>query len=157
MSNSHDQDLRRGIDYIGVNCVFWCHDGRGQVLMLKRSQKCRDEQGCWECGGGAMEFGETFEQAVRREVLEEYGTEPLEIEYIYSANVLREHNGQKTHWVKNLHWVLVDRQKVVNNEPDKAEEIAWFDLDNLPQPLHSQISLEVPLVKKFLADKYGRN
>jgi ADP-ribose pyrophosphatase YjhB (NUDIX family) len=44
-----------------------------------RSKNCRDEQGCWDCGGGSMEFGETFEETVKREVEEEYGVVPIEI------------------------------------------------------------------------------
>lgn len=143
-------DLKRGVDYIGVNCVFWCHDGKGNILMHKRSAKCRDEQGRWDCGGGAMEFGETFENTVRREVKEEYGVEPLEIQYVETKNVLRENGGTKTHWVKNMHWVLVDRTLVKNNDPEKMDEIGWFALDKLPQPLHSQIGIEVEILKKYI-------
>ena len=146
-------DLKRGVDYIGVNCVFWCHDAGGRVLMHRRSKNCRDEQGTWDCGGGSMEFGESFEDSVRREVLEEYGVEPLEIEYVTTKNVLRTHNGTPTHWIKNLHWVLVDPKKVRNGDPEKIDEIGWFELDHLPSPLHSQIKIEVEVIKRFLADK----
>lgn len=151
--SSQKINLMRGIDFIGVNCVFWCHDSSGKVLMHKRSNKCRDEHGKWDCGGGSMEFGETFEQTVRREIKEEYGVEALEIEYVCTKNVLRENDGRKTHWIKNMHWVLVDPSKVIKGEPEKMEEIGWFDLNNLPQPLHSQIIPEVYIIKQFLADK----
>ncbi len=142
---------KQGVDIIGVNCVFWCHDGNGRVLMHKRSNKCRDEQGKWDCGGGAMEFGETFEATVSREVMEEYGVAPLEIKYVTSRNVLRENNGKRTHWIKNLHWVLVDPAKVKNNDPEKIDELGWFTFDSLPAPLHSQIVWEVETIKKYLS------
>lgn len=100
-----------------------------------------------------MEFGESFEDTVRREVKEEYGVEPLEITYITTRNVLREHNGQPTHWIKNLHWVRVNRSEVLNAEPEKIDEIGWFTMDDLPEPLHSQIVIEVGLIKNFLAQK----
>ena len=90
-------DLKRGIDYIGVTVVFYCHDGAGRLLLHKRSAACRDEQGRWDVGGGSMEFGETFEEAVRREVREEYGVEPLSVVYAATTNVLREHDGCTTH------------------------------------------------------------
>lgn len=147
-----NEQLKRGVDYIGVNCVFWCHDSEGKILMHKRSNKCRDEHGRWDCGSGSMEFGETFEDTVRREVMEEYGVEPLKIEYITTGNVLREHDGHTTHWVKNLHWVLVDPSQVKNMEPEKMEEIGWFSLDDLPTPLHSQITIEVEIIKNFIKD-----
>ena len=146
-------DMKRGTDFIGVNVVFWCHDREGKVLMHMRSNKCRDEHGTWDCGGGSMEFGETFEEAVGREVMEEYGVLPLEIEYVCTKNVLREHEGTKTHWIKNVHWVLVDPSKVKIGEPEKMEDIGWFSLDNMPEPLHSQIQWEVNIIREFLAKR----
>ena len=148
-----NKKLSKGVDYIGVNCVFWCHDGRGNVLMHKRSQNCRDEQGKWDCGGGSMDFGETFEQTVRREVAEEYGAKPLKMEYIATKNVLRKHNGNPTHWIKNMFWVLVDPKKVRNMEPEKIDEIGWFTFNKLPSPLHSQIIPEIDMIRKFLKGK----
>ncbi len=147
--------MKNGEDFIGVNCVFWCHDGAGRVLMHKRSQYCRDEQGTWDCGAGSMEFGETFEETIAREVMEEYGATPLSIQYITTRNVLRQHGGRKTHWIKNLHWVLVDPTEVKNGESEKIDEIGWFSLDQLPTPLHSQITLEVDILKKFFATRPG--
>ena len=75
-------DLKRGVDYIGVNVVFYCHDGKGNILLHKRSQQCRDELGRWDSGAGSMEFGESFADAVTREVFEEYGVKPKKIEYV---------------------------------------------------------------------------
>lgn len=146
-------DAKRGIDCIGVNVVFYCHDGKGNILLHKRSAKCRDEQGTWDSGAGAVEFGETLEEAVRREVREEYGTEAIKAEYVTTLNVLRKHNDQPTHWVKNLHWVLVDPFKVKNGEPEKIDELSWFTFDNHPEPMHSQWARETELLRKYLAEQ----
>ena len=62
-------DLKRGIDFVGVTCSFLCHDGNGRILMHKRSQNCRDEQGRWDLGAGALEHGESVKKAVEREKL----------------------------------------------------------------------------------------
>lgn len=40
----------KGIDYIGITCIFFCHDGNGKILMHKRSKNCRDEIGNWDIG-----------------------------------------------------------------------------------------------------------
>ncbi len=146
-------ELKKGIDYIGVNVVFWCHDGNGNILFSKRSQKCKDEQGRWECGGGSMEFGESFDDAVTRELMEEYCTKPLKIDYVATQNMIRTHEGKKTHWMNNIHCALVDPKTVRIGEPDKIDEIGWFPIDALPTPLHSQIIHEVPVIKKFFSKK----
>lgn len=131
-------DLKRGVDYIGVNACFVVHDGKGNLLLQKRSQNCRDEQGKWDVGGGAVEFGESLVNAVKREIKEELQTEPLEIKYLTSYEALRSNNGVPTHWIVNVHAVLVDPEEVKIGEPHKIDEIGWFTSKNLPSPLHSQ-------------------
>ncbi|MBI2052790.1 MAG: NUDIX domain-containing protein [Candidatus Ryanbacteria bacterium] len=89
-------DSRKGVDFIGVTCVFFCHDGDGRLLMHKRSRNCRDEKGRWDCGSGSMEFGENFEEAVRREIKEEYHVEPEDLKFCGVTNVIRNNKGEKT-------------------------------------------------------------
>jgi 8-oxo-dGTP diphosphatase len=131
-------DLKRGVNYVGITVVFAVHDGKGNILLQKRSQKCRDEQGTWCIAGGALEFGERLEDAVRREVKEEFGVDALEIKLLNSYEVLRINNGVPTHWMAFTHSVLVNPDLVLNNEPVRTDEIGWFTSQNLPSPLHSQ-------------------
>jgi len=132
-------DARRGIDFIGVTCSFLCHDGNGRILMHKRSKNCRDEQGRWDIGAGALEFGEKIEDTVRREVREEYCADALEMKFTGYLDVHRQlDDGSPTHWICIMHTVKVDPKQAKNNEPYKIDEIGWFDKDNLPKPLHSQ-------------------
>lgn len=142
--------MQKGIDYIGVCICFYCHDGQGNYLFHKRSEHCRDEHGCWDCGGGGLKHGETILEGVHREVKEEYGVEPLKIEELGYGDVLREINSEQTHWIAFRFKVLIDREKVINNEPDKHSELGWFTIDNLPEPLHSQIPEELIRFKNKL-------
>ena len=131
--------MERGIDYPGITCVFFCHDGEGNFLMHKRSQNCRDEKGCWDVGGGAVEFGASLEETVEREVKEEYGTKPLDTIWVPTAEtILRTQNGVDSHWLALLYVVLVDRDEVRIGEPEKMDELGWFRRDDLPNPRHSQ-------------------
>lgn len=144
-------DLRRGLDFIGVTCSFVCHDGQGHILLHKRSKNCRDEQGNWDNGGGAHEFGHDLEDTARREIREEYGTEVLDLKFIKVYDAHRKlGDGTQTHWVAALYLAQVDPTQVKNNEPHKIDEIGWFSLDNLPQPLHSQALHNFESVKPFL-------
>ena len=132
-------DIKRGVDYIGVTVNFIIHDGKGNVLLQKRSQNCRDEQGRWDIGGGALEFGEKLEDAVRREVKEELSTDAKEVTFIRSYEALRVNNGVPTHWMAFAYSVLVDPASISIGEPHKIDEIGWFTSKNLPTPLHSML------------------
>jgi len=132
------KDLRRGVDHIGISASFIIHDGKGNILLQKRGLGARDENGNWDIGGGAIEFGESIDEAVKREIQEELCTEPLDIQFLTVYDVFREHQGTKTHWVAIIHSVLVDPTKVKIGEPEKIDELGWFTSDKLPTPLHSQ-------------------
>ncbi len=133
-------DLQRGVDHIGVTVCFVVHDGKGNVLLQKRSQNTRDERGTWDVGGGALEFGENIEDAVRREVLEELCTKALKVEFLLAYEAHRtNHEGQRTHWIALGHAVQVDPKKIKIGEPHKIDEIGWFTSKNLPMPLHSHM------------------
>ena len=131
-------DSKRGVDHIGVSAVAIIHDGNGRILLQKRGPHARDEQGHWDITGGAIEFGETLLDAIRREVKEELCTEAQDIVYLTTYDAHREHNGQKTHWIAIVHLVRVDPASVRIGEPHKVSELEWFTLDNLPSPMHSQ-------------------
>lgn len=130
--------MKKGEDYTGVSIVYLCHDGKGNYLFNKRSDKCRDEHGTWDQGGGGLEFNDTVLNTLKKEIKEEYCTDVLAYDFLGYRDVHRENNGIKTHWIALDFKVLVDGEKVKNGEPEKFDEIGWFRLDNLPSPLHSQ-------------------
>jgi len=139
--------MKIGINCIGVTCVFYCYDGKGNLLLHKRTDKCRDEHGRWDCGGGAMKFGETFEQTVKREIFEEYCAKPLKIQLVGVNNLLRLHNKIKTHWIAVVFAVKVDPKKIEIGDSKKMEKIGWFKPNKLPKPLHSMYLTHLQFVK----------
>lgn len=128
-----------------VSCVFVCHDGEGRILLARRGAGARDEPGTWDTGAGALEHGETFEEAVTREVREEYSTVPLRITTIGVRNVLR----GSSHWVAVINAVQVDPAEVAIGEPHKFDELGWFRPDELPAPLHSQLPATLAVFAGF--------
>jgi len=142
--------MNKGVDYTGVSVIFLCHDGEGNFLMAKRSSNCRDEHGCWDIGGGGLEFGHNVEETIKKEVKEEYCTDVLESEFLGYRDVHREHNGTRTHWIALDFKVLVDKSKVKIGEPNKFSSMEWFTPDSFPTPIHSQIPKFLQLYKDKL-------
>lgn len=145
-------DLHKGVDFIGVTCVFYCHDGKGNLLMHKRSKNCRDEQGRWDPGAGSMEHGETFLETAKREIREEYCATPKNLQFWGASNVLRTNGKVPTHWIALLFTAEVDPKKVKIGEPEKMDELGWFSLKKLPRPLHSMVLPHLKMIRKAGAD-----
>ncbi|MEV6565595.1 NUDIX domain-containing protein [Streptomyces kronopolitis] len=124
--------------------MFVCHDGGGRVSLARRGAGARDEPGTWDCGAGALEFGESFETAVAREADEEYGVRPLGIEQIGVRDVLRG-DPVDSHRVAVVFAVGVEPDAVRIGEPHKCDALAWCAPEALPVPLHSQCGATLEL------------
>lgn len=141
--------MEPGVDYTGVAVVFFCHDGTGRYLLARRTVNSRDEAGKWDPGGGKVEYRENVEDALRREVGEEYDTRILDHKFLGYRDVHRNESGIKTHWIALDFKVLIS-DAVRNAEPDKHDRIDWFELSNLPSPLHSEFKRCLELYKGIL-------
>ena len=136
-------ELKKGLDYTGVTVVFYCHDGNGRFVMSLRGKNARDEQGVWDPGGGSVDFGDTVEHTLRKEIMEEYCTDVLDFEFMGFRDVHRESDGKKTHWIALDFKVLVDPSMAKIGEPEKFDGIGWYNFQTLPpqDQLHSQLPI----------------
>ena len=111
---------------VGVGAVVLDSD---RVLLVKRGQA--PLKGHWSLPGGAVEIGETLEQAIAREVLEETGI-TIEVGPIVEVldRISRDIDGRVEH-----HFVLVDFVArplggVLEGASD-ADEAAWVPMTEL--------------------------
>ena len=68
---SKTKNFKIGQDCIGVGAGALILNDLEQILLTLRGKAAKNEVGKWELPGGAVEFGETIEQALKREVKEE--------------------------------------------------------------------------------------
>ncbi len=102
-----------------------------KVLMGKR--KGDHGGGTWAPPGGKLDFGESFEDAVRREVLEETGLTVRVIRFFaVTNNVFR---NEKRHSITLFFICRIRSGKLRVMEPDKCEKFGWFEWESLPRPL----------------------
>ncbi len=130
--------MKKGVDYPGVCVVYFCHDGKGNFIMAKRSSNTRDEHSRWDIGGGGVDFGDSIEETIKKEVMEEYCTSVQDIEFLGFRDVHRTHQNKPTHWIALDFKVKVDPKTVKIGEPHKFDEISWYTLDTIPKNTHSQ-------------------
>jgi len=147
------ENAKIGFDFIGITTPFYCHDGKGNLLMHKRTIKCRDEHERWDTGSGKLEFTLSLEENVLQEVLEEYSCKGEIQEQLPAHDIFRTHNGVQTHWIAVPFFIKVNPKDVKIGEPEKMSEIGWFRIDSLPSPLHSGFEYTFKRYKAFF-EKY---
>ncbi len=146
--------MERGKDYIGVGCGVLIVNDKNQILLMRRTGKSQGGgAGLWSRPGGTVEFGETVEQAIKREIKEEIN---VEIELFGPKkyyNDIRKEDGIKKHWVTCGCFARIVGGELKNMEPDKHDKMEWFDLDRLPENIIGYTKISIDEFKEYLNKK----
>ena len=125
-NNMEVTSLKKEERTIAVNAIFV--DAEGRILLGKRA-KHKSGGGQWGLPGGTQTKGEKYQETLIREMEEELGVKVLECSYnnffqcIVSENVHFDHHAfVVTKWSGDI----------VNNEPNKCDELRWFSIEELP-------------------------
>ncbi|MFZ1475563.1 MAG: NUDIX domain-containing protein [Anaerolineae bacterium] len=125
--------MRRGVDYIGVGVGAVILNEDGRLFLALRGPAAKNERGLWEFPGGSVEFGERLADALRREILEEYGVQIEVGDLLDVVDHLLPAEGQ--HWVSPTFICRLISGEPTIREPGKCAAIGWFALDELPANL----------------------
>ncbi|MGL4449651.1 MAG: NUDIX hydrolase [Sarcina sp.] len=106
----------------------------GKVLTIRRSFQDKISAGSWEVVGGKIEFGESLEEALRREVLEETGIEIEITDTLYAKSNVIDENTQMV--------VVVYMCKYLSGEVRLSEEhiaYRWVSVEGLKEIISPNI------------------
>lgn len=123
--------MKKGVDYIGIGVGAVIFNPDGMVFLAKRGKEARNEKHQWEFPGGAVEFGEQLEDAIMREVMEEYGFE-IEVESLLDV-VNHIIPNEQQHWVSPTFLCRYKSGTPCIMEQHKCEKIGWFELGEIPE------------------------
>ncbi len=129
---------------VGAVIVQKGPDGNQQVLLIRRGQE--PLKGEWSLPGGALELGETLEQAIRREVLEETGLVVDVLDTVKAFDRISRDDAGRVRY----HYVLVDYLcRVAGGSlacATDAVEARWANADEL----HGLAPLTIEVIHKAL-------
>ena len=113
---------------VGIG-VFVLKNGKFLMALRKGSHG----ENNWSLPGGHLEFGETFEETAKREVLEETGLAVTNVRFGAVTNDFFKDDNK--HYVSV--WVVSDFESGVEQatEPEKYTDLRWVDFETLPTPL----------------------
>jgi 8-oxo-dGTP diphosphatase len=129
--------MKRGIDYIGVGVGAVLVNDTGEIFLAQRGPLAKNERGLWEFPGGSVELGETLAEALKREMMEEFGIQIAVGDLLDVADHILPEEGQ--HWVSPTYLCRIVSGEPRIMESGKCSAIGWFDPDDVPEKL-SQIS-----------------
>ncbi len=125
--------MKPGIDYIGVGVGAFIFNEKNEFLMMKRGAHVSTEPGAWALPGGKVDFGETLETTVVREIHEELRIETSIVKQLPSYDYIVPQ--EKQHWLTNIFYLKIISGTPTIQEPEKCAEIGWFTFANLPSPI----------------------
>ncbi|KGN31282.1 NUDIX hydrolase [Knoellia sinensis KCTC 19936] len=114
-----------------------------RVLLAHRSPNKRAYPGVWDLPGGVVEAGESELEALTRELHEELG---VRIATSSASHLGRVEGGPAGEPAHISAWIVRRWQGTpANVAPEEHEDIAWFDIDDLPPLAHGLV--QIALVK----------
>lgn len=117
--------LRRPV--VGVLAV--ARDQSGRYLLIRRA-----DTGTWCMPGGTIEWGETIEASLRREVLEETGAQVLTVGRLVGVYG-RPDRDVRFHAVTIVVDVQVDASRIGVSNPLEIRDVRLFERDAIPSDL----------------------
>lgn len=129
---------------IGIAAIIF--NDKNEVLLLHRKSKVG--KNTWGFPGGKLDINEGLEDCIKRETKEECNINIIDLEFVNLTNDIMYDIEQ--HYVTLYYKILSYDGELKNMEPNKCDEIKWFNINNLPINLFSPIKNLLKKDKLFI-------
>jgi 8-oxo-dGTP pyrophosphatase MutT (NUDIX family) len=126
-----------------IPSVYLLLRSKGKILLLRRANTGYQD-GTYSLIAGHLDGDELGTEGMMREAKEEAGITVLakDLRLVHTAHRLsRNQVGQER--VDLFFEATKWEGKIVNNEPEKCDDLSWFDVDNLPHQMLPFIRLVI--------------
>lgn len=144
-------DLRKDIGHkplIMVGASVIVENAEGKILLQQRA-----DNHCWGYPGGALELGETLENAARRELAEETGliAEELELFGVFSGEEFHHiYPNQDEVYIVDVVYLCKSYSGKLRAQEDEVERLGFFSADKLPESISPPVR---PVIEEWLTRK----
>ncbi len=120
----------------------------GKILLLKIRSRSAHDAGRWEIPGGKVKKCEFFDDALKREYLEETGLE-VDVDSLYNV-VRKDYTACKTNEdIKSIQLIMkVTCQSDEVTVSEEHDDYGWFSMDEINQMISKDL-LTPPAVEAF--------
>jgi 8-oxo-dGTP diphosphatase len=117
---------------VRVGCTIIIHR-QGRVLLGERGDSCETAKNLYAYPGGRMDYGETPEDGILRELFEETGLrgKKEDLKFLRYCNEYFPEQGK--HYVSLVFIMELNEGDPILTEPDKCKGWEWIDVDHLPE------------------------
>lgn len=122
---------------------------KDEILLVRR--KIEPKKGFWDFPGGFIEFGESIEVSVKREIKEELGINLKNIKYFISIPDIYTYKGYIYNTICSIFVAKIDNEKL--NPADDISAVMAFKKNKIPFDRIAFKGVEKAL-KKYLSSSY---
>jgi len=121
---------------VGCAIIVYRH---GRVLLGERGEACETAKNLYALPGGRMDYGETPEDGILRELFEETGLrgEKKNLKFLRYCNEYFPEQGK--HYVSLVFMMKIMEGDPVLVEPDKCKGWEWIEVDHLPENMFEPV------------------
>lgn len=138
---------------VGHDAIFMpaaaCVIAKDNKILLQK----RTDNGKWAVHGGSLELGESFVDALERELKEELNIKPInpELVNVYSGKDLYfiYPNNDEVFLITAI-YIVREYEGELKTDNDEVSEVKWFDIDKLPDNIHDPDIIPIKDIKERL-------